>query len=80
MIRRSFAWIFFICLTLESARRWNLFFGESGIVKPDPDNAAKPTVSVFLGVHSSCSEHLITEAKSNGYMVIRPDGTYYKVL
>ena len=63
----------------KSARRLNLFFGESGIVKQDPDNAAKPTVSVFLGVHSSCSEHLITEAKSKDYMVIRPDGTYYKV-
>ena len=62
----------------KSARRWNSFFGELGYVKPH--NAAKSTVTVFLGFHSSYSEHLITEAKSKGYMVISPNGAYYKVL
>ena len=62
----------------KSARRWNSFFGELGYVKPH--NAAKSAVTVFLGFHSSYSEHLITKAKSKGYMVIGPKGAYYKVL
>ena len=62
----------------KSARRWNSFFGELGYVKSD--NATKPTAAVFLGFHSSYSERLITDAKSEGYMIISPNGAYYKVL
>ena len=66
----------------KSARRWNLFFGESGIVKRD--KAAKPTVSVFLGFHTSDAEpyirFLTNDAKSKGYMVIIPSGSYYNIV
>ena len=60
-------------LNLKSARRWDLFFGELGIVKSCI--AAKPTVSVFLGFHSCESKYIITLAKSKCFILIGPDGT-----
>jgi hypothetical protein len=62
----------------KSARHWNLFFGEFGILKGVI--TTKPTVSVFLGFLSSATEYLVTLAKSKDFISIRPGGSYYKVL
>ena len=61
-----------------AARRWDSFFGESGVV--DLSVKDNTTVHVFLGFHSRESESLISLAKEESYILIGPVGDCYKVL
>ena len=65
--------------TRKASRRWDMFFGDAGVVKAHLVQQP-PTVSVFLGFHSSESEYLLSLARDNGFVLMGPDGMHYKVL
>ena len=63
----------------KASRRWDMFFGDAGVVKAHIVQQP-PTVSVFLGFHSSDSEYLLSMAREKSFMLMGPDGMHYKVL
>ena len=65
--------------TRKASRRWDMFFGDAGVVKAHLEQQPL-TVSVFLGFHSSESESLLSLARDKGFMLMGPDGGHYKVL